>query len=74
MKKIIILLLFFTTCRSNKEIQIVQLEPDEFSIFKMLRIESVKEFPEAFGSTYEEEMRLSDEDWLHVVFIWKNIR
>jgi len=63
MKKIIIFLLFFSFRCFSQGIEIIQLTPDEFLFYKELRMKSVKEFPEAFGSTYDEELLLCDEGW-----------
>lgn len=63
MKSFVALLFFFNICHCSQEINIIELKSDDFLLYKKLRIESAKEFPEAFGSTYEEELKLSDESW-----------
>ena len=44
-------------------ITISRLGPERFADFRVLRLESLKAFSEAFGSSYEEESSFSDEVW-----------
>ena len=44
-------------------ISIIRLGPERFADFRVLRLESLKAFSEAFGSSYEEESSFSDEVW-----------
>lgn len=45
------------------KIEIVKLTPDQWKEYKALRLEALKEDPEAFGSTYEEDADKPDEEW-----------
>ena len=45
------------------DITIGRLGPERFADFRVLRLESLKAFSEAFGSSYEEESSFSDEVW-----------
>ena len=45
------------------DITISRLGPERFADFRVLRLESLKAFSEAFGSSYEEESCFSDEVW-----------
>ncbi len=39
------------------------LQPSEWREYKQIRLESLKENPEAFGSSYEKEVNYSEEKW-----------
>ena len=45
------------------DITISRLGPERYADFRALRLESLKAFSEAFGSSYEEESSFSDEVW-----------
>ncbi len=47
----------------NDEIQIIKLSPDKWQLFKELRLESLREEPQAFGQSYDEALKLSDDTW-----------
>ena len=77
MKKILSVLFFFNICHCSEEVKIIQLKPEEYLIYKELRIQSVKEFPEVFGSTHQEEIDQCAEDWkrrlkLNMLFVQVN--
>ena len=40
-----------------------QLAKDDWELYKNLRLRSLQESPEAFGSTYERESEFTDERW-----------
>jgi ribosomal protein S18 acetylase RimI-like enzyme len=37
--------------------------PEDFALWKAMRLEAVKEHPHAYGSSYEEESQVPDEQW-----------
>lgn len=39
------------------------LDPNNWQEYKVIRLEALKENPEAFGSTYEKEVNYSSEEW-----------
>lgn len=39
------------------------LTPDDFALWKAIRLEAVSEHPPAFGGSYQEESIRSDEEW-----------
>ena len=43
--------------------EVRRLGPDEWDLFRRLRLAALKEAPHAFGSTYESEVRAGDEWW-----------
>lgn len=45
------------------EVSIRQLTQDDWQLWKTIRLESLKNAPEAFGSSYDEEKNQSDEDF-----------
>lgn len=45
------------------KIEIVKLTSDQWKEYRALRLESLKEDPEAFGATYEENASKTDEEW-----------
>ena len=45
------------------DITISRLSPERYADFRVLRLEPLKTFSEAFGSSYEEESSFSDEVW-----------
>ncbi|WP_439272114.1 GNAT family N-acetyltransferase [Pseudochrobactrum sp. HB0163] len=40
-----------------------QLLPDDFAIFKKIRLEALQLHPEAYSSAYEDWVKFSDEEW-----------
>lgn len=44
-------------------IEIVSLRPEEWQLYKELRLRALKEEPQAFGSTYEENLNHPDAYW-----------
>lgn len=53
---------FFIFYNSNS-VEIVELQQDEWEMYRDLRLKAVQEAPEAFGTTYEEELAVTMEDW-----------
>lgn len=43
--------------------KITQLSPDEWQKYRDIRLLALKSDPHAFGSSYEEEINLSENDW-----------
>lgn len=51
----------------------IAIEPITFeriAAFKAIRLRALQDTPSAFGSTYERECRLTDEDWKNRVIRW----
>jgi ribosomal protein S18 acetylase RimI-like enzyme len=40
------------------------LEPEDWQFYKRVRLSSLKDSPDSFGATYEEELLLTDSEWL----------
>ena len=47
----------------NAQIEIAELSPEEWRAYKELRLRALKEEHEAFGSSYEEGLQTTDEEW-----------
>lgn len=47
-----------------KNFNIKVLTPENWALYKSARLESLKDSPDSFGATYEQESVLSDADWL----------
>ena len=62
-KKKLSFLFFFNTFCFCQKVKIVELRPNEYLTYKQLRIKAVQECPDAFGSTYKEEIDLGDQSW-----------
>ncbi len=45
------------------KIKIDKAGPNEWENLKRIRLEALREFPDAFGGKYEDEEKLSDEKW-----------
>jgi ribosomal protein S18 acetylase RimI-like enzyme len=45
------------------DVQIIQLQPHEWELYKNLRLQALKEEPQAFSSTYEGNLKEPDEMW-----------
>ncbi|MBI2011554.1 hypothetical protein HYS91_02180 [Candidatus Daviesbacteria bacterium] len=45
------------------KIEIIKLNPNRWEEYKELRLQALKENPEAFGSTYEEAADKPDKEW-----------
>ena len=45
------------------EISIEEFKPSEWAIYRDLRLAAVQEFPHAYGTSYREEMLVSEYDW-----------
>jgi ribosomal protein S18 acetylase RimI-like enzyme len=43
------------------------LEPDDWKVFRTIRLAALKEAPYAFGSTWEGEVNRSDDEWRQAV-------
>jgi ribosomal protein S18 acetylase RimI-like enzyme len=59
----ILFLIFLLTAQTIRTIQLITPQPDEWREFKELRLSALKELPEAFGVTVEEEINKSKDDW-----------
>ncbi|MGP5307476.1 GNAT family N-acetyltransferase [Vreelandella alkaliphila] len=46
-----------------KNFNIKVLTPEGWALYKSVRLESLKDSPDSFGATYEQESVLSDSDW-----------
>lgn len=44
-------------------IEIISLKPEDWKQYRDLRLRALKEDPQAFGSTYEDSVKYSDEYW-----------
>ena len=42
-----------------------RLGPEDWSLYRRVRLEALREAPYAFGSTFEREARFDDETWRH---------
>lgn len=45
------------------DFEIVKLRPTDWKQFKEIRLNALKDAPQAFGASYDEEAKLSDEEW-----------
>lgn len=45
------------------KVEIIHLSPDQWEEYKTIKLESLKKDPEAFGTTYEEDVDKPDEEW-----------
>lgn len=45
------------------EFEIKFLNPKDFELYKSARLQSLKDSPESFGATYDQEVALSDGEW-----------
>ena len=51
---------------NNQEIskaEVIQLSPDQWELFRDIKLKALKDCPEAFKDKYEDEVNLSEEDW-----------
>lgn len=55
-------------------ITIEPISPQNVSIFKDVRLRALQDTPLAFGSTYAQEIQLSDQDWLNRTLRWSGER
>ena len=55
-------------------ITIERITPQNVAAFKEVRLRALKGTPLAFGSTYAEELKLSDTDWLNRATRWNGER
>lgn len=39
------------------------LTPQDWQLYKLARLNSLEDAPDSFGSTYEQEVTLSDTEW-----------
>ena len=44
-------------------VKIRVLTPQDWQLYKSVRLTSLEESPDSFGSTYEQEVTLSDTEW-----------
>lgn len=63
--------------KSIDDVKIIKLDPNDWLLYRDLRINAVQESPQAFGTSYEEELATSDADWkrrlgLNMLFAVKN--
>jgi RimJ/RimL family protein N-acetyltransferase len=57
--------LLMASLNPRKEIfSISRLQGADFHEFKSIRLEALQRVPEVFGATYEEESKLSDQEWI----------
>ncbi|MGH7245321.1 MAG: GNAT family N-acetyltransferase [Candidatus Levyibacteriota bacterium] len=49
------------------EIAIEKIKPDEWSIYKEMRLEMTKNAPQAYGEAYEDIVELTDKKWMERV-------
>jgi len=54
----------------NFEITLHPITKRNVSLFKEIRLRALRDTPSAFGSTYERELQLTDEDWLERALRW----
>jgi len=47
----------------NLNIEVAQFAPEDWALFKDLRLRALQTDPLAFGATYEEQSKISDEEW-----------
>lgn len=47
----------------SDDIEIVELLPEEWHLYRDLRLESVYNNPEAFGTSYKEELLVTEDEW-----------
>jgi len=45
------------------EFKIKMLTPENWELYKLVRLNSLKESPDSFGSTHDQEKELSDSEW-----------
>ena len=50
-----------------KSVRIVSLKPQEWQQYKNLRLRALKEEPQAFSSTYEDNIKHSDKYWQEIL-------
>lgn len=48
---------------NNRKNEVREFLPDEWAIYKELRLRSLDDSPDAFGKTLAEEQKYSDEEW-----------
>jgi ribosomal protein S18 acetylase RimI-like enzyme len=48
----------------NNEIQVIKLEPSQWNEYKTLRLRALQEEPQAFGSSYAENVSKPDSYWV----------
>jgi len=46
-------------------LKVRNFEPDEWRVYKDLRLQALAESPDAFGSTFAKEVQRSDEEWAY---------
>jgi GNAT superfamily N-acetyltransferase len=60
--------------RSDSAICYQQITPRNVVIFKDVRLRALQDAPLAFGSTYADELKLTDADWLNRATRWNGER
>jgi ribosomal protein S18 acetylase RimI-like enzyme len=55
-------------------ITIEPTSPHNVSLFKAVRLRALQDTPLAFGSTYAQELQLTDQDWLNRTLRWNGER
>ncbi|WP_417579293.1 GNAT family N-acetyltransferase [Nitrincola sp.] len=51
------------TVMNMSEFEIKTLTPEDWEIYKSARLKSLRDSPDSFGSTYDQESALSDAEW-----------
>lgn len=46
---------------------ILAIDQNNFRQYKKIRLEALLKFPDAFLSTYQEELQFSDQDWIEKI-------
>ena len=54
-------------------IQLEQIGPTSAPVFKNIRLRALQDSPTAFSSTYAEELKLTDADWLKRASQWSGV-
>ena len=45
-------------------LKIIEFKVEDWEIYKLLRLESLNDSPDSFGSTYEREDKFTDQEWI----------
>jgi diamine N-acetyltransferase len=52
--------------QEKNSISVEMISPDEWEKYKKIRLEALKNHPEAFGAQYEREAKRTDEEWQEI--------